>query len=52
MPLLDPGDVFTTWYQDEVLALVTESVQYSFDASQETVIQARELRLIEITEVL
>lgn len=43
MPLLDPGDVFTLWYQDVVYLLVVESVDYSTRADQPTVIGAREL---------
>lgn len=43
MPLLDPGDVFTLWYQDVVYALVVESVDYSVRADQPTRITAREL---------
>jgi hypothetical protein len=50
MPILDPGDVFTVWYRNEVVALVAESIRYSFNARQETTINARELRDIEVTE--
>lgn len=52
MPILDPGDVFATWYRDEVVALVAESITYSFEAGQETLIAARELREIEATEII
>ena len=52
MPLLDPGDVFTLWYQDVVYTLVVETVDYSTSASSSTRITARELMLntdIELT---
>lgn len=43
MPLLDPGDVFSLWYQDVVFALVAESINYSGSAQDMTVISGREL---------
>ena len=49
MPLLDPGDVFTLWYRDEVTAQVVESVQYSGKADDLTVISSRELTLADAT---
>lgn len=45
MPLLDPGDVFTLWYQNEVTAQVVESISYSTKADDLTVISSRELTL-------
>lgn len=45
MPLLDPGDVFTLWYRNEVTAQVVQSVSYSVSADQPTVISSRELTL-------
>lgn len=52
MPLLDPGDVFSLWYQGIVYSLVVESITYSYDATQETSIQARELREVGFVELL
>lgn len=51
MPLLDPGDVFALIYRGVTYTLVAESIAYSFDAKQDTVIQARELLLIDVDEV-
>lgn len=51
MPLLDPGDVFALIYRGVTYTLVAESIGYSYSADQDTVIQARELLLIEIGEV-
>lgn len=45
MPLLDPGDVFTLWYENVVYSLVAESVNYSCRANQPTVVYGRELML-------
>lgn len=52
MPFLDPGDVFSLWYQDVVYSLVVESVSYSTSAQQDTVISARELLLDTVTTSL
>lgn len=49
MPLLDPGDVFTLWYRDEVTAQVVESISYSGSAQERTVIGSRELTLADAT---
>lgn len=49
LPVLDPGDVFTLWYQNEVTAQVVESVDYSGQARDGTVISSRELTLAEAT---
>lgn len=52
MPLLDPGDVFTLWYDNVVYGLVAEGIRYSTSAQQPTVISGRELMLqveIELT---
>lgn len=51
MPLLDPGDVFALIYQGITYTLVAESISYSFAAGDDTVIQARELLLLEVAEV-
>lgn len=51
MPLLDPGDVFTLWYRNEVTAQVVESVTYSGMANELTVISSRELTLAEATVI-
>lgn len=51
MPILDPGDVFAVWYQNQVVALVAESIQYSGDAQESTMISARELREIDMEVV-
>lgn len=45
MPLLDPGDVFTLWYDNVVYSLVAESVAYSCQANTLTRISGRELML-------
>lgn len=45
MPLLDPGDIFTLWYDNVVYAVVTESVDYSTRADNSTVLAGRELRI-------
>lgn len=45
-PLLDPGDVFSLWYQDEVTAQVVQDVSYPLDASENTTISSRELRVL------
>lgn len=45
-PLLDPGDIFGLWYLDEITTQVAESIEYSIDAQDETVITGRELREI------
>lgn len=47
LPILDPGDVFTLWYRDEVTAQVVESISYSTSADDLTVISSRELTLSE-----
>ena len=46
MPLLDPGDVFGLWYKDEVTVQVAESIDYTVNAQDPTVITSRELRPI------
>lgn len=51
MPILDPGDVFTLWYQNVVYSLVVESISYSYDAQQPTSISARELRSLGLVEM-
>lgn len=51
MPLLDPGDVFTLWYRDEVTAQVVESIYYAGQAQDKTVISSRELTLAEATVI-
>lgn len=43
-PLLDPGDVFALWYRNEVTAQVVESIDYTINAEDVTVITSRELR--------
>lgn len=48
-PLLDPGDVFILWYQNEVFAMVAESIEYSVMADSLTTISARELTLSDAT---
>lgn len=52
MPLLDPGDVFTLWYQDVVYSLVVEGVAYSVTGQELTRISARELVFIGDYELL
>lgn len=47
VPFLDPGDVFTLYYDNEVSVQVAESIAYSGDASDPTVISSRELTLAE-----
>lgn len=51
MPILDPGDVFAVWYLNEVVALVVETISYTFEGGQETMITARELRQVDVTEI-
>lgn len=51
MPLLDPGDVFALIYENVTYTLIAESISYSFSADEDTVIQARELILLEVAEV-
>lgn len=46
MPLLDPGDIFGLWYANEVTAQVVESIEYTVNAEDPTVITSRELRTI------
>ena len=43
MPLLDPGDVFTLWYENVVYSVVAESIEYSCAADRLTRISGREL---------
>lgn len=45
-PLLDPGDVFSLWFDGEVTAQVAETVEYASNAQGNTVINSRELREI------
>lgn len=52
MPLLDPGDVFTLWYRNEVTAQVVESISYSGKADDLTSISSRELTLSEATLIV
>jgi hypothetical protein len=42
--ILDPGDVITVWYRDEVTAQVVESVRYATHAQSTVVIDTREFR--------
>lgn len=51
MPILDPGDVFTLWYQDVVYSLVVEAISYSYDAQVPTTISARELRSLGLVDM-
>jgi hypothetical protein len=51
MPLLDPGDVFTLWYENVVYSLVAESIDYSCQADQPTRISARELMTETVIEL-
>lgn len=46
MPLLDPGDVYALWYNNEVTAQVVVNIDYTTDAQSPTVITSRELRAI------
>lgn len=46
LPLLDPGDVFALWYKNEVTTQVAETIDYSVNAEDPTVITSRELRPI------
>jgi hypothetical protein len=46
MPLLDPGDIFALWYENEVTAQVVENIDYTVNAEDPTVITSRELRAI------
>jgi hypothetical protein len=48
MPLLDPGDVFGLWYDNEVTTQVAESIEYTINAQDPTVITSRELRTIAV----
>jgi hypothetical protein len=43
VPILDPGDVFTLWHDNEVTAQVVESVQVGLGARDGGVITSREL---------
>jgi hypothetical protein len=49
LPILDPGDVFILWYQNEVTAQVVESINYAIAAGDRTVISSRELTLSDAT---
>ena len=49
LPILDPGDVFILWYQNEVTAQVVESISYAVAASDRTIISSRELTLSDAT---
>lgn len=46
MPLLDPGDIFALWYENEVTAQVAENIEYTVNPEDPTVITSRELRTI------
>lgn len=46
-PILDPGDVFTLWHDDEVTAQVVESTQYGLAGRDGSVITSRELIAVE-----
>lgn len=46
MPLLGPGDCFALWYKNEVTAQVVESIDYTVNAEDPTVITSRELRTV------
>lgn len=52
MPILDPGDVFTLWYQNVVYSLVVESITYSYNAQDVTSISARELQSLGLVDTL
>ena len=52
VPILDPGDVFTLWYRDEVTAQVVETVQYGLGANDGSIITSRELIAVELEELL
>lgn len=43
-PLLDPGDVVTVWWQNEVSAQVVESITYPLTAGDPTYLSTREWR--------
>jgi hypothetical protein len=43
-PLLDPGDVITVWWNNEVSAQVVESVTYPLSADQPVYLSTREWR--------
>lgn len=43
VPILDPGDIFTLWYRDEVTAQVVETTQYGLAADDSCLITSREL---------
>lgn len=48
VPILDPGDVFTLWYRNEVTAQVVETVQYGLAAGDSGLITSRELVSMEL----
>jgi hypothetical protein len=43
VPILDPGDIFTLWHQNEVTAQVVESTQYGLGPGDGCAITSREL---------
>jgi hypothetical protein len=48
VPILDPGDVFTLWYRNEVTAQVVETTQYGLAAGDSGLITSRELVTLEL----
>lgn len=48
VPILDPGDVFTLWYRNEVTAQVVETTQYGLSARDSGLITSRELVSMEL----
>lgn len=48
VPILDPGDIFTLWYRNEVTAQVVETTQYGLGAGDSGLITSRELVTLEL----
>lgn len=48
VPILDPGDIFTLWYRNEVTAQVVETTQYGLAAGDSGLITSRELVTLEL----
>lgn len=48
VPILDPGDIFTLWYRDEVTAQVVETTQYGLAGGDLNFITSRELVSLEL----
>jgi hypothetical protein len=44
--ILDPGDVITVWYRDEVTSQVVESIRYATHAQSTVVAETREFRTV------